>query len=387
VTDGTRAAEPTAWSLTAAQSAAFVEAVVAVSREVGLEPILRRIVTCVTDLVDARYGALGILDDERIGLADFLYVGISAEDAAAIGELPTGRSLLGELIVDPQPLRVVDLATDGRAGGFPAHHPPMSSFLGVPVRVRGEVFGNLYLTDKRGGEAFTETDEQLAVALASVAGVAVENSRLHARVSDLAVIEERERIARDLHDTVIQRIFSVGLALEGMAGRVDDDAVAVGLRRAAGDLDATVRHIRGSIFDAAGASTARPVARELTEFIDEVAGRAGMATSLRIDQDLDLLVGAAGLDAVTESLFAVARDAIVSMREHWAVDRADLAISVGPELTLHIDAAAVDPARTGQRDEWLADLHERAAALGGRMAWNTHPTGVEILWTVPLTAS
>ena len=119
--------------------------------------------------------------------------------------------------MEPKPIRLPDLHEHPDSYGFPPNHPPMKSFLGVPVRVRDQVFGNLYLTDKTTDEVFTDVDEELVVALAAAAGVAIENARLHVRVRELALLEDRERIARDLHDTVIQRLFATGLSLQGAA--------------------------------------------------------------------------------------------------------------------------------------------------------------------------
>ncbi|GAA0250502.1 GAF domain-containing protein [Saccharothrix mutabilis subsp. mutabilis] len=155
---------------------ALLDAVVGVASGLELDPTLKRIVQAATDLTDARYGALGVLGDDG-RLSNFVYVGIDERTRARMGPLPTGHGLLGQLIADPRPLRLTDLAAHTSSIGFPEHHPPMGSFLGVPVRVRDEVFGNLYLTDKRGGE-FTADDEAVMQALAAAAGVAVENSRL-----------------------------------------------------------------------------------------------------------------------------------------------------------------------------------------------------------------
>ena len=153
-------------------------------------------------------------------------MGIDDETYGAIGHLPEGHGILGLLIVDAKPLRLPDLNEHPDSFGFPPHHPPMRSFLGVPIRVRDEVFGNLYLTDKSSGESFTEVDEELVVGLAGAAGVAIENARLLARVHDLALAEDRERIARDLHDTVIQRLFATGMSLQSTVRLVSSDGRA-----------------------------------------------------------------------------------------------------------------------------------------------------------------
>ncbi len=155
-------------------------AVVAVAAGLELPATLRRIVQAAIDLADAQYGALGVLDsDGRV--ADFVHVGIAPETAERIGTLPEGRGILGLLTEHPVPIRLDQISDHPAAVGFPDNHPPMGTFLGVPVRVRGEVFGNLYLTEKRGGRSFSSDDERTVMALAAAAAVAIENSRLYER--------------------------------------------------------------------------------------------------------------------------------------------------------------------------------------------------------------
>jgi signal transduction histidine kinase len=156
----------------------LLEAVVAIGSGLDLESTLRRIVETAVGLVDATYGALGVIGDDK-RLAEFIPVGLSQDEIGKIHHWPEGRGLLGLLIADPQPLRLADIAAHPASSGFPGGHPPMRSFIGVPVRVRDEVFGNLYLTNKRDGGEFTEDDEAVLVALGAAAGVAVENARLY----------------------------------------------------------------------------------------------------------------------------------------------------------------------------------------------------------------
>ena len=160
----------------------LLEAVAAVSGDLDLHTLLRRIVEAAVRLVDAEYGALGVLGPDE-SLSQFIAVGIDEETRALIGDLPQGRGILGVLIKDPQSLRTSDLTTHPSSAGFPPHHPPMRTFLGVPVRVRGEVFGNLYLTEKRGGADFDDDDQALVEAMAASAAVAIENARLFAETS------------------------------------------------------------------------------------------------------------------------------------------------------------------------------------------------------------
>ncbi|KLL10798.1 GAF domain-containing sensor histidine kinase [Protofrankia coriariae] len=145
--------------------------------DLSLEVVLRRIVEEACQLVDARYGALGVIAREG-HLEQFIHVGMEPPLVEKIGQLPRGQGVLGLLTAQPQPLRLNDIATNPRAVGFPANHPPMQTFLGVPIRVRSEVFGNLYLTEKRNGRTFTAEDEELVLALAASAGIAIDNARL-----------------------------------------------------------------------------------------------------------------------------------------------------------------------------------------------------------------
>ncbi|MEV7281640.1 GAF domain-containing protein [Streptomyces sp. NPDC093111] len=156
----------------------LLEAVMSVGRELDLPQVLRGIVEAAVTLVDAEYGALGVIGEDR-RLSAFLPVGVDDALRERIGALPSGHGLLGELIRDPRPLRLAELSDHPASYGFPAHHPPMHSFLGVPIRVRDEVFGNLYLTEKRGGADFDAEDEAVVTTLAVAAGIAIENARLY----------------------------------------------------------------------------------------------------------------------------------------------------------------------------------------------------------------
>jgi signal transduction histidine kinase len=179
----------------------LLDTVLAISSELDLEVALRRIVQAAASLVDARYGALGVLDESRSGLSEFITVGIEHETHRAIGSLPKGLGLLGSLIVDARPLRVPVLDEHPDRAGFPPNHPSMTSFLGVPIVVRGEVFGNLYLTDKATAEVFSDLDEQLTLGLAAAAGVVIDNARLYGQV------HRREAALNAIHEVIA---FSAG---------------------------------------------------------------------------------------------------------------------------------------------------------------------------------
>jgi two-component system, NarL family, sensor histidine kinase DevS len=185
-----------------ARMASLVDTGLSLSRELRLDDLLARIVEAAREVVGARYAALGVLDADRTGLAEFVTAGLDDAQREAIGELPRGRGLLGALIRDARPLRLERISDDPRSVGFPPNHPPMESFLGVPVGFRGQVFGNLYLTDKLGGP-FTAEDEQIALTLASQAAVAVENvRRLEAERRRADELESVQEVARAVLTTL-----------------------------------------------------------------------------------------------------------------------------------------------------------------------------------------
>jgi len=169
-------------AITGDRAAKLLETGLGLASELSLEALLTLIVTHAVDLTGARYGALGVLSQDKSHLDDFITVGVSASQRGAIGDLPHGRGILGVLISDPRPLRLRDIRTDNRAVGFPRNHPPMKSFLGAPVCAHGDVFGNIYLADKRTAGEFSDADETALVVLASQAGVAVSNARLFREV-------------------------------------------------------------------------------------------------------------------------------------------------------------------------------------------------------------
>ncbi len=163
----------------------------AILAELDLETVLSSVVEAAREITAAEYAALGVLNPERTELERFIYLGIDDETKREIGSLPRGRGVLGELIREPVPLRLGDVNQHPHAYGFPAGHPPMHSFLGVPIAVRGEIFGNLYMTEKRGGEEFDADDEAAATTLATWAGIAIENARLYTTLSEREAEVER----------------------------------------------------------------------------------------------------------------------------------------------------------------------------------------------------
>ncbi|MFF2253088.1 MULTISPECIES: GAF domain-containing protein [unclassified Streptomyces] len=229
----------------------LLEAVMSVGRELDLPHVLRGIVEAAVILVDAEYGALGVIGDDK-KLAQFLTVGISDELRARIGELPSGHGILGELIRHPEPLRLSELSEHPASYGFPRHHPPMRSFLGVPIRVRDDVFGNLYMTEKMSGSDFDAEDEAVLSTLAVAAGIAIENARLFEEVR----LRERWLAASSDFTSALLSGSAESEVLEGMLERSRDITGAdVGVFYLVGQNG----ELRGSLAQGEGADTHRGI--------------------------------------------------------------------------------------------------------------------------------
>lgn len=361
----------------------LLRAVVSLGSNLDLDVVLHRIVEVAVELVDAQYGALGVLDASGQHLSDFLTVGIDDESRGKIGNLPEGHGILGLLIRDPRPIRLPDLNKHPDSYGFPPEHPPMTSFLGVPVFIRDEVYGNLYLTDKVGGGTFTEADEELAVALAGAAAVAVENARLHTRVRELAVLEDRERIARELHDTVIQRLFATGLSLQGASRLAQRPEVTERIEAAVDELDATVRQVRTAIFELHAARLpSASLRRELLAVSAEAAGALGFEPSMRFAGAVDAMVP----DPIAPDVIAVVREGLANVARHAGASAVEIAVSVAEgrlSVIIDDDGAGPGPRRVGGRG--LDNLTKRAADHDGFADLTDGPLGGSRLrWEIPL---
>jgi signal transduction histidine kinase len=366
----------------------LLEAVLLLEADLSLPVLLRHFVQEACSMTGARYGALGVLNDERTGLAEFITVGMTDEEEHAIGRRPTGLGVLGLLIVDPKPLRLRNISDHPDSAGFPSGHPEMQSFLGVPVGAHDEVFGNLYLTEKTGWSEFTQEDEELVTAFAQAAGLAIENARLHERVQAVAVLEDRDRIARDLHDAVIQRLFAIGLHLQGIARPSLGEETLERVQSAIADLDDTIRQIRSSIFELAGTGAGSPGPRaSVLALVRELSPVVGFDVPVSFEGPVDTAVP----DTVTEHLLFTIRESLTNVGRHAKASKASVHLRVGTSvMTLEVvdngrglkEAANGDSAPGGLG---LANLRRRAEKLGGEMLVETPDGGgTSILWRVPV---
>jgi nitrate/nitrite-specific signal transduction histidine kinase len=358
----------------------LLEAFQGIADKLSLPVVLRHIVESACALVGARYGALGVIGEDQ-NLVEFITVGAGPDVVEAIGHYPEGHGILGLLIVDPRPLRLADLAAHPDSYGFPENHPLMRSFLGVPVRVGDEIFGNLYLCEKRDAKEFSAEDEALIVSLAAMAAIAIDNARLHERLQDLAVLGDRERIARDLHDKVIQRLFATGLALQAASHGLDSPT-AHKLTEAVDELDATIAEIRNAIFGL----EARPADRlnhsaALLALIDEVTQPAGLEPTVRIDGPLNSLLS----PALGDELLTVAGEALVNVARHAQARHVNVSVHIGAQdLVLRVLDDGRGPQDGGGAGHGLANLEARARRLGGSCQLSVTDEGTSLEWRVPL---
>ena len=519
-------------------------AVVAISSDLELRPTLERIVAAACQLVNARYGALGVVGD-RHRLIEFITDGLTPAEHSRIGHPPSGEGVLGLLIEDPRPVRMPDITRHPQSYGFPANHPPMHSFLGVPIRIGDRVYGNLYLAEKRDGAEFTEDDEQVVVALAAAAGAAIENARLYLvgqrrhrwlaaateitdllvgrvrrtealeviarRVQEVAdadlvlvlvhdedtgvltvevgqfrdgcpeglagatvavdqthfgtallsreqvvveslraaapwpvplpdrpatvvplatadalhgllvtvlpdaggdradelamlstfagqaalaferalaqeeremymILEDRERIARDLHDVVIQRLFATGMQLQSAARIAVKPEVAERINQAVDNLDTTIREVRSAIFE-----LRTPMTAQLRAEIREIVATAGDQLSSRIGLELDGPLDSAVPSETRTDLLAVLREALSNVVRHAAARTVSVSVRVGSgQLRLRVtdDGRGVPE---GGRRSGIENMRTRAEKAGGSFALSPNtPTGTIVEWSVPV---
>ncbi|MCF6376557.1 GAF domain-containing protein [Nocardioides KLBMP 9356] len=512
-----------------ADARSLLGAVTAISSDLDLTSVLTRIVEAATALTGARYGALGVLDRQGDGLVEFVTTGLDERTRELIGDLPHGRGILGVIIEDPSGLRLADLTAHRASVGFPPNHPPMTSFLGMPVRIRGTVFGNLYLTEKAGGGPFTETDEGLVEELARTAGYVISNARSfalserrrqwleasaelaellqppvdlptallqivstarqvsgaravalwsslgadHDTVStapdadddrvlavlaearrtldagssvvtvevdgaplvvvplrshlapvtalvavtqrdaglldvqdrelfagfadqvalsldrtqaladrqELALISDRERIARDLHDIVIQRLFATGLQLQGVAAMTGDGPVSERLDRSVAELDDTIKAIRGTIFelqDRGGESLRARIRSLVKEYVPVLGFTPVVRTSGPLDTAVPPALGA--------QLLAVLREAVSNVARHALADGCEVDVVLGGDL-LELRVADDGVGLPGEVSEsGLRNGRRRADDLGGTLSLEpATPRGTVLVWRVPLS--
>jgi len=369
---------------------ALIEAGMILASELALDAVLQRIVELAVEITGARYGALGVLTPDGRAIEEFITVGVTPEERKAIGDPPVGHGVLGLLIEEVGPLRLPDIGADPRSVGFPPNHPPMRSFLGAPVVARSRVFGNIYLTEKRDAPEFTEEDEAALIVLATQAGVAVENARLyeetqrqHRELERLSVLDDRERIAKELHDGVIQSLFAVGMGLQGTAALAQDEEIGRRIDDAVAEIDRSIRDLRNYIFGLRpGILADRQLDQALRELGAEFEARTGVVTVVDIDDRL-----AAELASRAGDLVQLTREALSNVGRHAKATTCRVSLRRGESglavLEIDDDGTGFDP-EVSPAGMGLANLRDRVAALGGDLSIDgTGGDGTTVRLTLP----
>jgi signal transduction histidine kinase len=363
---------------------ALDQAVRGISGELDVDRVLQHIVDRVRELVSAEYAAIGIVDRDG-AIERFITSGISDEQRARIGNLPRGHGLLGLIIRENRAVRIPEIAAHPESYGFPEHHPPMSSFLGMPITNRGVPVGRLYLTNKQEADEFSAADQALVEVFALHAGIAIENARLHDQVRRLAVVDERERISRDLHDSVIQAIYAQTLALDDVPeiAASDPDEASRRVDEAIDALHAVIRDIRNFIFGL------RPVLLEsgdlghgLEHLATELRRSGGVAVAVSVDDEHGHLARLP-IETVAE-LLAIVREALSNVARHAGATSCRVILSTERErlrLEIHDDGRGFDASRRGRDGHHgLANMRSRGEALGATFeVESAHDRGTRII--------
>lgn len=373
-------------SFTTPELRALTEAGINLTSELSLDKVLQKVVDVARDLVKAKYGAMSVLNDQG-EIVQFLTSGISQEERVRIGHIPYGRGLLGVILKEGATLRMEDLQDDPRSAGFPPNHPEMRSLLGLPVVWKDRVIGNLYLTEKEGGP-FTERDEEIVRLLSTQAAVAIRNAELLAQVESMARLEERDRIAMDLHDGVIQSIYAVVLQLEDVVERVERTPTAQkSIDRAINSLNSVIKDIRSYIFDLRPRVSS---VEDLPEAIEQLAQGLKVNTLIEADVEVDVKVNGQLSDTQALGLYHIAQEALNNIGKHSKATRAHVKLmSDGQSLRLEVSdngrgfAGEEDSEHVGQG---IRNMRDRARTLGATLTFDSAPgRGTTIRVLMPLT--
>jgi signal transduction histidine kinase len=377
---------------TARRDEGLIAAGLALASELSLPAVLTKIVELACVVADARYGVVGVLGTEG-HLEDFITHGLADDQRTITGPLPVGRGILGGRLSDAAPMRLGGLQHDPRSVGFPPHDPPTTSFLGVPITVRGRIYGNLYLTGKRGQSQFTDSDERAVVTLAAQAGVAIENARLFAEAQQRLALEARHRLARELHDSVSQALFSMTLETRGAqlllerAGLPADGPLGERLGNLRQLTQGALAEMRALIFELRPeALREEGLAAAIRKQADGVSARSEIAVDVRAPKRAIPLPG-----DVEEQVYRLVQEALANIAKHSGARTAVVQLRrrrSGHELVVEVtddgvgfDAAAPLPGHLG-----LRTMAQRMEQLGGSLLVDSRPgRGTRIAATIPLT--
>ncbi len=357
------------------QLKALSEATQAIASELSLEQVLLKIAQAARTLINARYAALGVHDGHGY-LSRFITAGVDSQTHPKIGHLPVGLGLLGHFLHQGQALIVNDITKHPLAAGFPQHHPLMKSLLGVPIFSKGELIGALYLTDKQDGSEFTDIDRQLIEMLALHAAIAIENAHLYEKTQRLAILEERERFARDLHDGIIQSIYGVGLTLDNAKALLPskDDAARAQIDISLKSLAVVINDLRNYIFDLRPqALKSKGLYARLEGLVKELKVNTLLPIHVQIDPDINSHV----TDLQASHLFHIAHEALSNAARHARPKKIGVSLTRQDDvITLEVEDDGIGfapPETIVHGHHGLANMQKRASILNADIQIETAP--------------
>ncbi len=357
----------------------LIESAAAVASQSDLRDVLQTTVERGMQLTGARYGALGVVGHDGT-LVEFHHAGLDDDTVANIGRYPEGVGILGLITSEGKPVRLDHISDHPAASGFPEHHPHMQTLLGVPIRVGNRIFGNLYLTEKQGG--FTDADQALTEALAVIAASAVQNARASEHQLRAALISDRARIARDLHDAIIQELYAVGLSLQGLAGAVHAEAKER-LEAAVDLLDESIAALRRFIFDLRPPVWAqRQFGREMKDLVNEMSLSYGFGIDLTLSGSHDGVS-----ETTTETASLVVREVLSNALRHAMASRIDVVVredAEGVNIAVVDNGVGFDPSSV-DRGMGLDNIHQLVRQRGGEVEIASAPgSGTKVKIRLPL---
>jgi signal transduction histidine kinase len=353
-------------------------AVLAVTRHLSVHEVLQVIVRAAAQLIDARYAALGVPDDEG-SFAEFVVEGVSDEEWERIGPLPRQHGLLALMLRDDRVQRLPDVRKAPAFEGWPTAHPVLKDFLGVPIKDGTETLGIIFLANRRTPGGFTAADEELLTLFAAHAAIALTNARLYERNRELTVIEERARLARELHDAVAQKLFSLRLtaaaALSAADPRAELERVQTLAKEALAELREVIFELRPAELEGDGLAESL---RKHVRVLDRAWG-SGRGRRPRVRFEGDDVMLPADVEAV---VYRVAQEALYNALRHGDPSEVTVRLTAGA-LEIRDDGIGFD-AGDGSRDGLgLASMRERAASVGGRLTLESSPAGTVVRLEVP----
>ncbi|HET7034827.1 MAG TPA: GAF domain-containing protein [Thermomicrobiaceae bacterium] len=360
---------------------ALHESGMSITRALDLKSVLQQVVEEARDLVGARYGALALLRSDGQGMEAFLTSGITPEERALQGPIPSGHGLLGLVIEEARPLRLGDLSTHPRSVGFPPNHPVMRSLVAVPIRSHDRVLGSLYLTEKEGAAEFDAADQARLERFATQAALAIENARLHQEVRALAVVEERERIAREMHDSIAQVLGYVntkaqaaqGFIRAGKPERAEEQIgqLATAAREAYADVRENILGLRSSL------GPERDFLDVLADYLGSWQDQSGVVVRWSTEPAQSFRLGLSPMAEL--QLLRIIQESLANVRKHAQASQVEIRLRLADEVvdvTVNdngIGFAPAAPGRTGVPRFGLATMHERAESVGGSVEIRSQP--------------